>query len=159
MESTQTVDQRADAAEADPAAEGPANEAVADATPSESGEDRAALELRLQALVDQAQSARVELQEDARRRVNEAKAVLQQARAETEREREQRVVLEGELTAAAQKHTEIERKLAAATEHGNQLRAKLELTETELDQARAGLESAAAQHAGFDETRRELEAA
>src|ERR1700742_1482345 len=111
MESTQTVAQRAEAAEADPAAEGPTTEPVADATTAEAGEDRAALELRLQALIDQAQSARVELQEDARRRVNEAKAVLQQARAETERERDQRLALEAELAAAGEQRSDLERKL------------------------------------------------
>src|SRR6201999_2498476 len=70
-----------------PAGDGPEAPAARIAAP-EPEADAAALEHRLQALVEQAQSARVELQEEARRRVVEARAAIEEANAETERERQ-----------------------------------------------------------------------
>src|SRR5688500_9946156 len=62
---------------------------------AKSVEEPQALERRLQALVDAEQGVHAQLQADAERRVAEARDVLSDARAESEREPERRAELEG----------------------------------------------------------------
>src|SRR3954452_4277039 len=60
-------------------------------------EREAALERRLQILIEAEQGARDHLQAEANRRIEEARKVLDETRADSEREREERAAMEQQL--------------------------------------------------------------
>src|SRR5689334_16599171 len=98
---------------------------------------------RLRALVEAEEGTLKQQREEAERRLAEAQALLAEARADVNRERERAAELEAALEDRGREHGGYEKKLAGAKE-------QIEVLESQLAQATAGLE-------GFDDTRARLE--
>ena len=122
-------------------------------------EREAALERRLQILIEAEQGARDQLQAEADRRIEEARRVLDETRADSEREREERSAMEHRLEEQRLRTKEREAELQDAQGQIDSFRREVELLRAELEQARAGMDSRDELLQQLEGTKRKLEKA